>query len=71
MSDISEPARQAAGLRELIAVRAYELWENEGQPHGHDLINWHQAEQDIMSCVLGAQSSAIIGTSDRFAPARN
>ena len=36
-------------IRRLIAARAYELWENEGHPSGRDLINWRQAEQEIMS----------------------
>ncbi|HBK04485.1 MAG TPA: hypothetical protein DDZ81_01340 [Acetobacteraceae bacterium] len=38
-------------IRNLIAVRAYELWENQGRPSGHDVINWREAEQEIMSCV--------------------
>lgn len=48
--NIDEPTREAA-IRHLIAVRAYELWENQGRPHGCDLIYWHQAEQEIMSCM--------------------
>ena len=48
--NIDEPTREAA-IRHLIAVRAYELWENQGRPHGCDLIHWHQAEQEIMSCM--------------------
>ena len=38
-------------IRNLIATRAYELWENEGQPHGRDQIHWRQAEDEIMSCI--------------------
>ena len=30
--------------------RAYELW-NQGRPHGCDLINWREAEQEIMDCL--------------------
>lgn len=52
METTSETARQAA-IHELIAIRAYELWESQGRPLGHDLINWRQAEQDILSCVGG------------------
>jgi hypothetical protein len=36
-------------LRHLIAVRAYQLWENRGRPNGYDQIDWHAAEQEIMS----------------------
>ena len=49
---------KAEGIRELIASRAYELWENEGQPHGRDLINWRQAEQEIMSCMGNGEGAA-------------
>jgi hypothetical protein len=38
-------------IRELIAVRAYELWENQGRPEGCDLIHWHEAEQEILSSL--------------------
>jgi hypothetical protein len=42
---------RAEAIRNLIAVRAYELWESQGRPDGCDLINWRQAEQEIMSCM--------------------
>jgi Protein of unknown function (DUF2934) len=48
MSSIDKQAREAA-IRHLIAVRAYEMWENQGRPHGYDVFNWHQAEQEVMS----------------------
>ena len=44
-----EPTRE--GIRHLIAVRAYEMWENQGRPHGCDLIHWRQAEQEIMTAI--------------------
>ena len=40
-----------AAIKRLIAERAYELWENQGRPHGCDLIHWREAEQEIMNCV--------------------
>jgi hypothetical protein len=43
--------RRDKAIRNLIAVRAYELWESQGRPHGRDLINWRQAEQEIMSRI--------------------
>jgi hypothetical protein len=57
--------RQA--LHELIAVRAYELWESHGRPHGFDRYNWNQAEQEIMSCVgesnePGGSATALFST---------
>jgi len=48
-SDI-ESARDTP-VRQLIAELAYQMWENEGRPHGCDVIHWLQAEQDIMSCI--------------------
>ena len=47
---VTEPATDEA-IHKLIAVRAYELWENQGRPQGYDVINWHQAEQEILSCI--------------------
>ncbi len=41
-------------LHRLIAERAYEIWECEGRPHGHDLIHWKTAEQEIMDSVKRA-----------------
>ncbi len=41
-------------LHKLIAERAYEIWENEGRPHGYDLIHWKTAEQEIMDSVKHA-----------------
>lgn len=38
----------ALDLHKLTAERAYEIWENEGKPHGYDLIHWKTAEQEIM-----------------------
>jgi len=38
-------------IRQLIAVRAYEMWESQGRPHGHDAAHWRQAEQDIKACL--------------------
>ena len=40
-----------AAIKRLIAERAYELWENQGRPHGCDLIHWREAEQEIMNCM--------------------
>ena len=45
----SNQDRPAAGddPRERIAARAYEIWESQGRPHGHDIRHWHQAERDV------------------------
>ena len=49
-------AKSAAGLiiapshevnSELIAMRAYTIWEQEGHPHGHEIDNWLLAESQL------------------------
>ena len=35
-------------LHERIAMRAYQIFEDSGYVHGHDLENWLQAEQKVM-----------------------
>ncbi len=50
MSQVIEPTREAT-LRQLIAQRAYEIWENQGRPQGCDLIHWREAEQEVMESV--------------------
>ena len=32
---------------DLIAARAYILWEQQGRPHGHDVANWLLAESQL------------------------
>ena len=44
---------KADEIKRLIAIRAYEMWENQGRPHGCEAIHWRQAEQDVMSCLAG------------------
>jgi hypothetical protein len=68
MSSKQAPTRDEE-VRHLIAVRAYELWENQGRPSGHDLINWREAEQEIMSCIgNGSGREAAEPKTDRLSP---
>ena len=39
--------RQADHMKESIAARAYELWQEEGCPEGRDIEFWYQAEQQL------------------------
>jgi hypothetical protein len=41
---------------ELIAARAYILWEKQGKPHGHDLANWLLAESQLKQEILTARN---------------
>ena len=38
---------RAADRTERIRRRAYEIWEDQGRPHGHDLEHWLQAEAEL------------------------
>jgi hypothetical protein len=33
--------------REMIEVRAYEIWEQEGRPHGRDVEHWMKAAEEL------------------------
>ncbi|OYV41700.1 MAG: hypothetical protein B7Z80_00800 [Rhodospirillales bacterium 20-64-7] len=57
-------------IRELIAARAYEMWENQGRSHGRDRLHWLQAEQEIMSSLPhdGAPSAGINGSVTQGSP---
>ena len=35
--------------REDIALRAYQIWQERGQDHGHDVEDWLQAEDELSS----------------------
>jgi hypothetical protein len=54
MSEIN-PAMRSAAIQKLITERAYELWENQGRPHGCDPIHRDEAEQEIMDCLERTQ----------------
>lgn len=38
---------EAKAMFDLIAKRAYEIFESQGQTHGHDLEHWLQAETEL------------------------
>lgn len=53
-------------LHELIARRAYELYELRGSGPGDELTDWLMAEQEILAVVTGLKAAAIdrIGIAD-------
>jgi hypothetical protein len=36
---------------ERIRIRAHQLWEGEGRPHGRDEIHWLQAESEVRAAL--------------------
>ena len=40
-----------AEMRREIEVRAYLIWEREGQPHGRQSEHWRRAEAEILGTV--------------------
>lgn len=65
LSIANKPAGTAVASREkasalkrvitsdLIAARAYNIWEQQGRPPGNDLQNWLLAEQQLQDEVRG------------------
>lgn len=35
-------------MQTRVAERAYQLWDEQGRPEGHDFANWLQAEREIL-----------------------
>jgi hypothetical protein len=63
----NQPNREQM-IRQLIAVRAYEIWESQGRPHGHDAAHWRQAEQDVMACLPGSMTVDVPAASKGATP---
>jgi len=40
------------GIRERISLRAYELYEKRGTVPGHELEDWAQAENEVLSPLI-------------------
>jgi len=48
-SQPNDDRRQPDQAQPMIAHRAYELYEQRGHRHGHDLEDWLEAERQILS----------------------
>jgi hypothetical protein len=44
----------STALHRRIALRAYQLYEDRGRTHGHDLDDWLTAEQEVLGASMGA-----------------
>jgi hypothetical protein len=53
---VSMPVSRLEITNELIAARAYILWEKQGRPHGHDVANWLLAESQLKQEVQTARN---------------
>lgn len=42
-----------------IALRAYQMWEREGRPHGRDKEHWATAEREILGAATAQQDQPI------------
>ena len=52
-TQLNNPRMQAhPNLEEEIRRRAYELYEERGREHGHDLDDWVRAEAEITGTVV-------------------
>lgn len=54
----SKPIELPPGIRERIAQKAYELYEQRGRPEGGALENWLQAEAFVMAEIHKARKPA-------------
>jgi hypothetical protein len=46
---------------ELIRARAYEIWEREGRPAGHESEHWRQAELELEEAAAENAASSQSG----------
>ena len=53
---VSMPASTLEITNELIAARAYILWEKQGRPQGHDVANWLLAESQLKQEIQTARN---------------
>jgi Protein of unknown function (DUF2934) len=44
---ITSSGNTAGPTQDEIALRAHQIWCEQGCPHGHDVDNWIQAEQEL------------------------
>lgn len=55
MASRAKSARPAAPkaakevTKEMVAARAYEIWQERGCPEGSEQENWYQAEQELLT----------------------
>jgi Protein of unknown function (DUF2934) len=47
------PSNNLPQLHDRIAVRAFEIYEQRGKKHGHDLDDWFRAEQELLGQRIG------------------
>ena len=66
-SAVMEPNAPSLNLEDEIRRRAYELYEQRGGEHGHDVQDWLRAEEEIKE--MQARSAAV-RTTDRSATPR-
>jgi Protein of unknown function (DUF2934) len=58
----SQPASQMKIPHEKIAMRAYEKWVKRGRPHGSDVQDWVDAENELRAELARPGSQAGYGT---------
>lgn len=46
--DTRQTTEPGADFQEKVRVRAYELFEQRGSEHGHDIEDWLQAELELI-----------------------
>jgi hypothetical protein len=50
MTSILQQPGEAA-IHQLIAERAYQIWESQNRPRVYEVVNWRQAEQEVIAML--------------------
>ena len=58
----SQPAGQVKVPHEKIAMRAYEKWVKRGRPHGSDVQDWVEAENELRAEMTKSGTHSAFGT---------
>lgn len=53
---------------ETVQLRAYQIWEAEGRPHGRDQAHWFQAERELDAKTPIISEPAAVAPAAKTAP---
>jgi len=48
VTELQKPEQKNEEIQDLVWQRAYELFEQRGQEHGHDFDDWIAAESEVL-----------------------
>jgi len=54
----SEPSPEQQPSQEDVAIRAWEIWEQEGRPEGRSAEHWNRAQEELRGGGSGSAEPA-------------